>query len=93
MPSWFARLISAVLFCAVIIPVATVRGQWTDNPSVNTPVCTAPGDQVQPKIRNAAGVAYDAAANTCCPISNGDLNHDTFIDGLDAAGFVDALVP
>lgn len=75
------RSVSTALFCAAFIPVAAARGQWTADPSVNTPICTASGDQVQPKIRNAAG-----GASYVSWFDNRTGGYDVYLQRLDAAG-------
>jgi hypothetical protein len=53
------RILIALALFSTLFPWANVHGQWTDDPSLNTPFALGSGDQVQPKLVNdGAGGCY-----------------------------------
>jgi hypothetical protein len=55
--------------------------QWTSDASVNTPVCTAPGDQTQPKIKRAPDGSFRVSW-----FDNRSGGNDVYIQKLSSAG-------
>ena len=53
------RILIALVLFSTLFPWANAHGQWTDDPSLNTPLALGSGDQVQPKLVNdGAGGCY-----------------------------------
>lgn len=77
--------LSPSLLLAAIGTVATFSGlchaQWTDNPAANSPLVTASGEQVQPKV-----VATDDGGAYISWFDNRTGGYDVYMQRINAAG-------
>ncbi|MEO8211013.1 MAG: hypothetical protein ABI840_10660 [bacterium] len=73
-----------LLFFLLVLSSQFSNAQWTNNPSVNTPVCIATGDQINQKM------CSDGAAGTIIVWMDfrSGTNYDIYVQHIDSAGVV-----
>ena len=84
-PLWYPKILSMkkVLFLLSILCPSYIQAQWNSNPSINTPVCIATGDQPGSEIvaDNTGGVFIVWEDRR-----SGNSNPDIYLQHLDSSG-------